>query len=305
MTQALHPSEQRGQTLIDHLSHLAEQRTRHLIALLPTPPSLGIIGAAPEHDAVHSYARRLIRNAQKLGVTVHASVTLPTTHPADTSRLRDCDGVILLKPFHGAEPDLGHERDTEGLHPVHLDRLGGPHETLRPCTPNAALQILEASTGTLTGHTVIYGHGRTVGRPLTQMLHSAGGTVSIISPGTPAHIEAALLDSATGVILACGVPGIYGPAQARAHHHVIDIGVTIEGGVIHGDADRRVAGTVHMLTPRRGGTGRLTSALLMLQLARQAAARQPHALSAAALAPLNPGPPPLPHAPAPPRTAVS
>lgn len=277
------PAEQRGKELVEHLSHAADQKTRHLITLLRTPPSLGIIGCAPADAAVHSYARRLLKNAQKFGFRLHSEVLLPEQSnelAAAATRLRGCDGVIVLRPLHGTEPDLGYEYDIEGLHPVHLDRLGGPLETLRPCTPDAALQLLTASTGP-GGHTVIYGHGRTVGKPLAQMLHATGATVSIISPGTPPHVEKALLDSATGVVLACGVPGIYGPKQARPHHHVVDIGITVIDGVIHGDANREVASTVQMITPRRSGTGRLTSALLMLQLARRAASREPTRLSAA------------------------
>lgn len=278
MTQSLHPAEALGLQLVTTLSAQAEATARHLIAGLHTPPRLGLLACTEAGSAAESYASRLRRTAQKFGLQLSEELLRPEQGSELTEavrRLEDCDGVMLLRPLMAPEPDLHWSLDIEGLHPHHLAQLGGAAETLRPCTPDAAIQLLRASMGDLRGrHVLLYGHGVAVGRPLTQLLHAAGATISIISPDTPAETEQLLLHQAHGVVLACGVPGRYGPAHARPWHHVVDVGITVVDGVITGDADREVAAHVQMITPRRGGVGRLTGALLILQLARCAVTRR-------------------------------
>jgi methylenetetrahydrofolate dehydrogenase (NADP+)/methenyltetrahydrofolate cyclohydrolase len=69
------------------------------------------------------------------------------------------------------------------------------------------------------------------------------------------------------IALAAGRPGILTAEMVRPEAVVLDFGVTVIDGKLTGDADPDVAEVVHAITPVPGGTGVVTNAILLRNLA--------------------------------------
>lgn len=158
------------------------------------------------------------------------------------------------------------DKDADGLHPLNLGRLvigaGGPV----PCTP-AGIQALLVHHGVpIEGrHVVVVGRGITLGRPLSLLLtlkrRHANAAVTVVHTGVGDLTR--FTRSADIVVAAAGRPGLITADMVRPGAAVVGGGITWEGRRLVSDVDESVAEVAGWVTPRLGGVGPTTVAMLL------------------------------------------
>lgn len=194
-------------------------------------------------DAIHSF------NAD--GAVDAYIVQLPLPKGLD-------EGAALL----AIDPD----KDADGLHPVNLGRLVMSAPGPVPCTPNGIVELLAAYDVPVEGkHVVVIGRGLTIGRPLALLLSMkrthANAAVTVVHTGVK-DIARYTMD-ADVVIAAAGHPGTLTRDMVRPGTAVVSAGVTFEGKRLVPDANEDVAEVAGWMTPRLGGVGPMTVAMLL------------------------------------------
>ena len=167
------------------------------------------------------------------------------------------------------------DKDVDGLHPVNLGRLvlGTPGPL--PCTPAGIVELLHAYDVPVEGrHVVIIGRGVTIGRPLANLLtlKQAGlnAAVSVVHTGVDAADIAAITRTADIVVAAAGRPHLLTPDMVKPGAAVVSAGTTFEGRTLIPDAHPDVAEVAGWITPRLGGVGPMTRAMLLRNAVRAA-----------------------------------
>lgn len=158
------------------------------------------------------------------------------------------------------------DKDADGLHPVNLGWLAMGRPAPLACTPNAILGLLQRFGVEVAGkEMVIVGRGLTIGRPLAMLAAlrrpDANAAVTVVHTGV-----ADLGDytrRADIVVAAAGAPGIVSAAMVKPGAVVIGAGVTMKGRRIISDVDADVAEVASWVTPRVGGVGPVTRAMLL------------------------------------------
>lgn len=167
-------------------------------------------------------------------------------------------------------------KDADGLHPTNLGRLVLQEPGPVPCTP-AGIQAMLDHYGVETAgaHVVVVGRGPTLGRPLALMLSNRGrqgdAAVTVVHsrvPDLPDHTRRA--DILVGAV---GVPNFITPDMVRPGAVVISGGITWEGRKLLPDVDESVGEVASWITPRLGGVGPTTVAMLLRNTVAAAEAR--------------------------------
>lgn len=159
------------------------------------------------------------------------------------------------------------EKDADGLHPVNLGKLvmGAPGPL--PCTPNGILALLAEYEVPVAGkHVVIVGRGLTIGRPLSLLLalKRPGCNAAVTVVHTGVKDLAAYTREADIVIAAAGSPNLVKKDWIKPGAAVVGGGLTRgEGKKIISDVDDEVAEVAGFMTPRVGGVGPMTVAMLL------------------------------------------
>jgi methylenetetrahydrofolate dehydrogenase (NADP+)/methenyltetrahydrofolate cyclohydrolase len=134
-----------------------------------------------------------------------------------------------------------------------------------PCTPAGIEALLAFHDVPVAGRSVcILGRGTTLGRPLalllTQKRPTANAAVTVVHTGVPDWGR--FTRAAEIVIAAAGVPGILQPEHVAPGAVVVGGGVRYEGRRLLPDVDERCAEVAGAITPRVGGVGPTTVAML-------------------------------------------
>ncbi|MEV0733799.1 tetrahydrofolate dehydrogenase/cyclohydrolase catalytic domain-containing protein [Polymorphospora sp. NPDC050346] len=167
-------------------------------------------------------------------------------------------------------------KDVDGLHPTSLGRLAAGLPGPVPCTPAGIEALLAFHDVPVAGRdVVVLGRGTTLGRPLAMLLAqkraTADAAVTVVHSGVPdwaRHTRRADI-----VIAAVGVPGILRPEHIRPGAVVVGGGVRYEGRRLLPDVDEACEAVAGAITPRVGGVGPTTVAMLFrnaVELAEQA-----------------------------------
>jgi len=158
------------------------------------------------------------------------------------------------------------EKDVDGLHPTNLGRLvmGAPGPL--PCTPNGIVELLAEYQVPVEGkHVVIIGRGLTIGRPLALLMAMrrphCNAAVTVVH--TDVEDMAALTRTADVIVSAAGVPGIVTADMVRSGAAVVGAGTTFAGKRLLSDIADDVAEKAAWITPRLGGVGPMTRAMLL------------------------------------------
>ena len=167
------------------------------------------------------------------------------------------------------------DKDVDGLHPVNLGRLvlGTPGPL--PCTPSGIVELLHAYDVPVEGrHVVIIGRGVTIGRPLANLLTlkrpGYNAAVTVVHTGVDEDAMAALVRTADIVVAAAGRPHLLTPDMVKPGAAVVSAGTTFEGKKLIPDAHPDVAEVAGWITPRLGGVGPMTRAMLLRNALRAA-----------------------------------
>lgn len=159
------------------------------------------------------------------------------------------------------------EKDVDGLHPVNLGRLVMGRPGPLPCTPAGIVALLASHSVPVAGrHVVVIGRGLTIGRPLALLLAlkrpDCNAAVTVVHTGVPdlaAHVRRADV-----VVAAAGSPGIVTADIVAPGAAVVSAGVTFEGRRLLPDVAEDVAEVAGWITPRIGGVGPMTRAMLLV-----------------------------------------
>ncbi|MGA4684801.1 bifunctional 5,10-methylenetetrahydrofolate dehydrogenase/5,10-methenyltetrahydrofolate cyclohydrolase [Micromonospora sp. AB353] len=231
-----------------------------------------------DDDASAGYIRIKQRQAAELGFVsphVHllASASQADLHAvlADFNADKSVHGVLVQYPIPGrldydrALAELDPDKDVDGMHPVNMGRLALGLPGPLPCTP-AGIEALLAFHGVPVAgrEVVILGRGATLGRPLAMLLAqkrpTANAAVTVVHTGVadwPRYTRRAEI-----LIAAAGVPGIVQPEHVRPGAVVVGGGVRYEGRRLLPDVDESCAEVAGAITPRVGGVGPTTVAML-------------------------------------------
>jgi methylenetetrahydrofolate dehydrogenase (NADP+)/methenyltetrahydrofolate cyclohydrolase len=164
-------------------------------------------------------------------------------------------------------------KDADGLHPVNLGRLvmGAPGPL--PCTPAGIVELLHAYDVLVEGrHVVIVGRGLTIGRPLALLLAmkrpGCNAAVTVVHTGVPNLAD--YVRQADVVVAAAGVAGLITPEMVRPGAAVVGAGTSFAGKKLLSDVQEDVAEVAGWITPRIGGVGPMTRAMLLRNATRAA-----------------------------------
>jgi methylenetetrahydrofolate dehydrogenase (NADP+)/methenyltetrahydrofolate cyclohydrolase len=157
-------------------------------------------------------------------------------------------------------------KDADGLHPVNLGRLvmGAPGP--RACTPVGIVELLHAYDVPVEGrHVVIIGRGLTIGRPLSLLLamKRPGCNAAVTVVHTGVDDMGALVRQGDIVVAAAGSAGLVTAEMIKPGAAVVGAGTTFEGRKLLSDLADDVAGVAGWITPRIGGVGPMTRAMLL------------------------------------------
>jgi methylenetetrahydrofolate dehydrogenase (NADP+)/methenyltetrahydrofolate cyclohydrolase len=157
-------------------------------------------------------------------------------------------------------------KDVDGLHPVNLGRLVMGEHGPRPCTPVAIQELLAHYGIELVGrHVVVVGRGLTIGRPLANLLTlkepRANAAVTVVHTGV--GDLGAYTRTADVLVAAAGSPGLITADMVRPGTVVVAAGVSFAGRKVLSDVADDVAEVASWLSPRIGGVGPMTRAMLL------------------------------------------
>lgn len=157
-------------------------------------------------------------------------------------------------------------KDADGLHPTNLGRLAIGDPGPVPATPSGVrAMLLHYGIATAGRHVVVVGRGPTLGRPLSMLLSAkaagANAAVTVVHSGVANLAEHTL--RADIVIAGAGQPGIVQASMVREGAVVVSAGITWEGKRLLPDVDESVAERASWITPRLGGVGVTTVAMLL------------------------------------------
>ncbi len=166
-------------------------------------------------------------------------------------------------------------KDVDGLHPVNLGRLvlGTPGQL--PCTPAGILELLHAYDVPVEGrHAVIIGRGVTIGRPLAMLLSlkrpGCNSAVTMLHTGVSERDMAGIVRTADIVVAAAGRPALVTPDMVKPGAAVVSAGTSWKGRTLIPDVREDVAEVAGWITPRLGGVGPMTRAMLLRKALRAA-----------------------------------
>lgn len=183
----------------------------------------------------------------------------------------DVHGVLVQYPipphldYDAALAALDPDKDVDGMHPVNLGRLAVGLPGPLPCTPAGIEALLAHYEIPVSGReVVILGRGATLGRPLAMLLSqkrpTANAAVTVVHTGVPDWPR--YTRRAEILVAAAGVPGIVQPEHVRPGAVVIGAGVRYAGRRLLPDVDESCAEMASAITPRVGGVGPTTVAML-------------------------------------------
>ena len=234
-----------------------------------------------ENPASNIYVKHKLNDAEELGVVAHYFQFLESSTNGDIlAKINELNndekikGIIIQLP-------LPEHLNTELLTNAIADEkdIDGFKSTSKytPCTPKGIMTILDSLNMDLAGKTaVIIGKGKTVGKPLINLLLDRGVTVTVCHSKTNqvdlqrAVYYSDIVISAVGKTMVTKnmITNCVGKVPNGIERKVIiDVGIhRDENGKQLGDIDKEVRDVVEDITPYINGCGLLTRASLLQNL---------------------------------------
>lgn len=257
------------------LTEVADRVAR--LRLKGVTPALATV-LVGEDDASAGYIRIKQRQAAALGFAsphehLPATATQNDLHSVIAAFNADpaVHGLLVQYPvpahldYDRALQAVDPDKDVDGMHPLNVGRLALGLPGPLPCTPAGIEALLAHYRIPVAGReVVILGRGATLGRPLAILLAqkrpTANAAVTVVHTGVsdwPRYAQRADI-----LIAAAGVPGIIQPEHVKPGAVVIGGGVRYAGRRLLPDVDESCAQVASAITPRVGGVGPTTVAML-------------------------------------------
>jgi methylenetetrahydrofolate dehydrogenase (NADP+)/methenyltetrahydrofolate cyclohydrolase len=269
---------------------VADVRSRvEILAKQNIQPGLGTILVGDDGPS-QSYVRKKHEACENAGIRsfhlqLPASITQQQLLNAvdEFNNNNEIDGYIIQYPvpkgldFNEALMRMSPTKDADGLHPVNLGKLVLQEEGPVPCTPAGIQAILVHYEIEVSGkEVVIIGRGPTLGRPLSLLLttkqEGANAAVTVVHSGVKDLTY--FTRRADIVISAAGVAGIVTPEMIKPGATVISGGISWQGKKLMPDVDESCGDIAGWITPRLGGVGPTTVAMLLRNTVLAAEARK-------------------------------
>lgn len=259
------------------------QRFRNVYSVTP---GLAIVLVGDDPSA-HAYRDAIIKASA--GVEMPALVvSLPATIEQrllnrEIVELNNNDaihGILVLQPLppHLERVQIADLidplKDIDGITTYNAGRLfHDDRDALAPSTPSGGMALLKHFQIPLAGrHAVVIGRSPVVGRPMAAMLLAEHATVTTCHSRTPDI--ASFTREADILVAAIGKPNTVLGEMVKPGAAVVDFGVNFVDGKMTGDVDAAsVAKVAGWLTPVPGGTGRVTTAILLRNTIKAATLR--------------------------------
>lgn len=242
-------------------------------------PGLGTI-LVGEDPASATYVGAKIRACEEAGIaSIHAPLPADATQQQVIAQIEKFNAdpavsayIVQLPLPKGLDEEaallaIDPDKDADGLHPVNLGRLVMGAKGALPCTPHGIVELLREFDVPVEGsHVVIVGRGLTIGRPLALLLAlkrpGCNAAVTVVHTGVKNLAD--YTRQGDIVIAAAGAPNFIKADMIKPGAAVIGGGLTRgEGKKIISDVDDEVAGVAGWMTPRVGGVGPMTVAMLL------------------------------------------
>ena len=242
-------------------------------------PGLGTLLVGDDGPSAN-YVAMKHRDCAELGITsYHEHLPATATQAEVEEAVRrfnadpSVDAFLVQHPFppgldfEAALLGVRPEKDVDGLHPVNLGKLVQGVDAPLPCTPHGIQRLLAHNGIEIAGaHVVVVGRGLTIGRPLANLLTlkrpSANAAVTVVHTGV-ADIGSYTRE-ADILVAAAGSPGLITAEMVKPGAAVVAAGVSFEGRKVVSDVADDVAEVAGWLSPRIGGVGPMTRAMLMV-----------------------------------------
>ena len=157
-------------------------------------------------------------------------------------------------------------KDADGLHPENLGKLVLMEDGPLPCTPAGIVEMLKFYEVDVKGkHVVVVGRGTTLGRPMALLMttKNAGANAATTVVHTGVDDIASYTREADIVIAAVGRPGTITKDMVKPGAVVVSGGISWEGRKLLPDVNEDVEEVASWITPRLGGVGPMTVAMLL------------------------------------------
>ena len=241
-------------------------------------PGLGTI-LVGDDPASAGYVRRKHETSQEIGVASFNQELPASASQADLlaavqtfNQDERVHGYLIQHPlpdgfdFNAALTAIDPAKDADGLHPVNLGKLVLQEPGPIPCTP-AGIREMFVHYGVPTAgrEVVVVGRGPTLGRPLALLLslkeEGANAAVTVVHSGVPDIAE--YTKRADIVVAAVGRESVITPEMVKPGAVVVSGGITWRGKRLVPDVDESVGEVAGWITPRLGGVGPTTVAMLL------------------------------------------
>jgi methylenetetrahydrofolate dehydrogenase (NADP+)/methenyltetrahydrofolate cyclohydrolase len=241
------------------------------------PASAGYI--AKKHEACAAVGIRSFHQGLPATASQQEVMAAVAAFNADAA----VDAFLIQNPFpkgldyNAAITAVDPAKDADGLHPTNLGLLAlGVRGAPLACTPAGIVAMLAHYQVPVEGRdVVIVGRGPTIGRPLSLLLSQkwpgANAAVTVVHTGVANWADHTR--RADIVVGGAGVPNMIGPGDVRPGAAVVGAGITWEGRRIITDVDESVGEVAGWVTPRLGGVGPTTVAMLLANAVRAAQRR--------------------------------
>ena len=241
-------------------------------------PGLGSI-LVGEDPASATYVNSKLKACEQLGIASFHEQLPATTPQEDLHAVIDSmnanpsvDAILVQLPLpNGLDEEaalmrVDPDKDVDGLHPVNLGRLVMGTPGPLPCTPAGIQALLAAYDVPIAGkHVVVVGRGLTIGRPLALLMalkrEHANAAVTVVHTGVKNMVD--YIRQGDIVVAAAGSPNLVQPEMVKPGAAVVSGGLTRNGKKIVSDVDEAVGEVAGWVTPRIGGVGPMTIAMLL------------------------------------------
>ncbi|MGB9111455.1 MAG: tetrahydrofolate dehydrogenase/cyclohydrolase catalytic domain-containing protein [Acidimicrobiales bacterium] len=172
------------------------------------------------------------------------------------AHLNDFDALLAIDP----------RKDVDGLHPVNLGRLVLGVDGPLPNTPAGIVELLAHHDVPVEGrNAVVIGRGLTIGRPLALLLSSKRPhcNAAVTALHTGVKDIGAYTRRADVIVSAVGRAGLVTKDMVKPGAAVVGAGTSFEGRRLLSDVADDVAEVAGYMTPRIGGVGPMTRAMLL------------------------------------------
>jgi len=241
-------------------------------------PKLTVILCGGDSSA-YSYAKSKEKTANLLGIEIDIIDLAGMIYQdklLDVIKEKNEDGsnhgILLEFPLHESiDPDIAinsisPSKDIDGLSAYNLGliAMGKEKDAILPATPQSCIELAMTFSDLSGKRVAVIGRGRTVGKPLINMLINRNATVTVCHTKT-SDIKRTIKDCEV-VFVAIGKPYAIDEGHLNTDQIVIDAGINFVDGKLAGDVSPNAYDKLAAFTPVPGGVGILTSTIIFRNL---------------------------------------